>query len=341
VTKQAQSIYEFGLFRVDAAKRLLLREGEAVQLTPKCFDILLALVESSGEVVSKDVLMKQVWPNSFVEEGNLTYNISVLRKALGERAGAHQYIVTVPGRGYRFVETVKEQLNGSAGAGATELTRATQIDREKETANEQASVQEPERERLADESIVKTLAEHKRSLIVAAGLLVIAASGISFGLYKLFAGNKPSTAVTEPFQQMKIERLTTTGKATVAAISPDGKYVAHALGGGSRQSLWLRHIATGSDKEIVPTAAVNYTSLTFSPDANYIYFLRTESAEGWNPLYRVPVLGGSIQKLGNDIDSGITFSPDVRHIAYIRGNPERDEAQLLTAKADGSDEQRC
>jgi DNA-binding winged helix-turn-helix (wHTH) protein len=108
MTLQGQSVYEFGPYRIDAAKRLLLRDGETVPLTPKCFDILLALVETSGEVIGKDVLMNRVWPDSFVEEGNLTYNISMLRKALGERAKEHLYIVTVPGRGYQFVAGVDE-----------------------------------------------------------------------------------------------------------------------------------------------------------------------------------------------------------------------------------------
>jgi Tol biopolymer transport system component len=167
-------------------------------------------------------------------------------------------------------------------------------------------------------------------------VLVIAASGISFGLYKLISGNGSQTNLAEPFQKMKISRLTTTGKAAVAAISPDGKYVAHAMGGGDQQSLWLRHIVTGSDKEIVPTAGAPYTALTFSPDGNYIYFIRYDAG---GTLYRVPVLGDSIQKLGSDVDSGITFSPDGRQIAYIRGFPERDEALLITANADGADEQ--
>src|SRR6185369_9880918 len=79
------------------------REGEVVPLTPKVFDILLTLVENSGQVVSKEDLMKRVWPSTFVEEGNLTQNISLLRKALGETPGGVQFIETVPRRGYRFV----------------------------------------------------------------------------------------------------------------------------------------------------------------------------------------------------------------------------------------------
>ncbi len=103
--------YEFGQFRVDAANRLLLRAGEVVPLTSKVFDILLVFVQNSGRLLDKDEVLHEVWPNSFVEEGNLTRNVSTLRKALGESPHEHQYIVTVPGRGYRFVARVREVEN--------------------------------------------------------------------------------------------------------------------------------------------------------------------------------------------------------------------------------------
>src|SRR6476620_2291191 len=106
--QQDNRSYEFGRFRLNVAERVLLREGELVPLTPKVFDILLTLVENSGQVVSKDDLMKRVWPNTFVEEGNLTQNISLLRKALGETPGGVQFIETVPRRGYRFVAETSE-----------------------------------------------------------------------------------------------------------------------------------------------------------------------------------------------------------------------------------------
>ncbi|HTT20348.1 MAG TPA: winged helix-turn-helix domain-containing protein [Candidatus Sulfotelmatobacter sp.] len=100
-------LIEFGPFRVDPDKELLLRGDETVPLTPKTFQILLVLVRHSKEVVTKDDLMKMVWPDTFVEEANLSRNIFLLRKALGETPQDHQYIVTVPGRGYRFAEDVK------------------------------------------------------------------------------------------------------------------------------------------------------------------------------------------------------------------------------------------
>lgn len=103
MSQQESQSYEFGRFRLKTAERVLLREGELVPLTPKVFDILVTLVEHGGQVVAKDDLMKRVWPNTFVEEGNLTQNISLLRKALGESPGGVQFIETVPRRGYRFV----------------------------------------------------------------------------------------------------------------------------------------------------------------------------------------------------------------------------------------------
>src|SRR5690348_16582345 len=116
--QQDNHSYEFGRFRLKVAERVLLREGELVPLTPKVFDILVTLVEHGGQVVSKDDLMKRVWPNTFVEEGNLTQNISLLRKALGETPGGAQFIETVPRRGYRFVgETSRPSTNGNGSTG--------------------------------------------------------------------------------------------------------------------------------------------------------------------------------------------------------------------------------
>src|ERR1700722_13095863 len=104
--QRAKELYEFGPFRVDPERETLLREGEPVPLTPKTFQILLVLIRHSEEVVTKDELMKAVWPDTFVEEANLSRNIFMLRKARGETAQDHRYIVTVPGRGYRLAENV-------------------------------------------------------------------------------------------------------------------------------------------------------------------------------------------------------------------------------------------
>lgn len=116
--------YEFGPFRVDAANRLLLRADEVVPLTSKVFDVLLVFAQNSGRLLDKDEVMREVWPDSFVEEGNLTRNVSTLRKALGESPHEHQYIVTVPGRGYRFVAQVREVENSDDRLVVEERIRA-------------------------------------------------------------------------------------------------------------------------------------------------------------------------------------------------------------------------
>lgn len=107
MSKQAKLFYLFGPFRIDVAERLLRRDGESIPLTPKAFDLLLMLVENKGHLLEKDELMKMLWPNTFVEEANLSNNISQLRKALSIDP-VHQYIETVPRRGYRFIADVTE-----------------------------------------------------------------------------------------------------------------------------------------------------------------------------------------------------------------------------------------
>jgi len=109
-------LYQFGPFLLDTAQHLLSREGDPVPLTPKTYDVLVVLVENSGRMLTKDHLMKTLWPSSFVEESNLTQQISMLRKALGESAGEDRYIVTISGRGYRFAADVKV-LPGTADLG--------------------------------------------------------------------------------------------------------------------------------------------------------------------------------------------------------------------------------
>ena len=106
--------YEFGAFLLDPAEHLLMREGQPVTVTPKAFDLLAALVENRGRLMSKEALLEQVWPDSFVEEANLSVKMSELRRALGETPNANQYIETVPRKGYRFVAEVAERPSGIA-----------------------------------------------------------------------------------------------------------------------------------------------------------------------------------------------------------------------------------
>ncbi|MGA2420159.1 MAG: protein kinase, partial [Candidatus Acidiferrum sp.] len=185
-------------------------------------------------------------------------------------------------------------------------------------------------------SVAVAAREHKFGLaaIIAVVLVVLAVGG--FGIYSLLTRGGPA-----PFQNFTITQVTSTGTAGLAAISPDGKYVLNVQDDNGLESLWLRNVPTGSDTQIVAPAAANYAGLAFSPDGNYVYFKKAGigTQSEWD-LHRTPVLGGTPQKIVNDVDSNITFSPDGRRMAYARGNdPEVGKYRLLTANLDGSDEQ--
>jgi len=114
MSMEKNHFYRFGSFRLDPAKRLLLRGQKPVSLMPKAFDTLLVLLENRNRMVAKDELMKSLWPDSFVEEANLAQNVAVLRKALGDSPEQHRYILTIPGRGYRFAAKVNEEREEEA-----------------------------------------------------------------------------------------------------------------------------------------------------------------------------------------------------------------------------------
>jgi DNA-binding winged helix-turn-helix (wHTH) protein len=110
-------IFTFGPFQMDVGERLLLRHGKRISLTPKLFETLLVLLENVGHLVQRDELVRAVWKDTFVEEGNLAHNVSVLRKILGPAADGSSYIETVPRHGYRFLGGVKP-LKASASPSA-------------------------------------------------------------------------------------------------------------------------------------------------------------------------------------------------------------------------------
>ncbi len=175
---------------------------------------------------------------------------------------------------------------------------------------------------------------HRFAVSLLIGFFVLLLGGLAYSLYKL------STRKSElNLQNMQIVRLTQSGKATGVAISPDGQYVVYVLREGEMQSLNVRQVATGSDVQILAPDVVNFSGLTFSPDGNYIYFVRSfKQTLLYNDLFVMPVLGGTPRQLVRDIDAPISFSPDGRQFAFVRGVPEKNEAHLLVAQADGSGE---
>ena len=109
MSSQVKHLYDFDCFTLDASERVLLRDGKPVRLTPKEFETLLALVRGAGRVMSKEELLKEIWPDTFVGEATLAQNVFTLRKALGEAEGGGAFVETVPRRGYRFAVEVRER----------------------------------------------------------------------------------------------------------------------------------------------------------------------------------------------------------------------------------------
>ncbi len=144
-----------------------------------------------------------------------------------------------------------------------------------------------------------------------------------------------------PFQHITIVKATTTGKAELAAISPDGKYVAYAVQDAGRFSLWMRHIATSSNTQIIPPGDDAYRYITFSPDGNYVLFTRQEPHDPYVRLLNsVPVLGGPEQQLVRDIDSPAAVSPDGKSFAFCRYNNPESGKFVLIVHSLGSGEER-
>ena len=128
--QEGKHLYEFGPFRLDPAERSLLRDGKAVPLTPKAFELLVLLVENRGHLLKKDELIERVWPNTFVEEANLAQNVSALRKALDDKNGGAQYIETVPKGGYRFTAAVGDHTPAAGVESPAVEPRALGLPRE-------------------------------------------------------------------------------------------------------------------------------------------------------------------------------------------------------------------
>ncbi|HEX8816344.1 MAG TPA: protein kinase [Terriglobales bacterium] len=171
------------------------------------------------------------------------------------------------------------------------------------------------------------------SLVV---LLLVAAAG--YGVYSLFFAPKPL-----PFQSIKITKIPGTHRARLGAMSPDGNYLAYVLTNENGDALWLRHLASESNVQLIPPDRVQFSALRFSRDGSHIYFSHTLPASGpasqEYDLYRIPVLGGTPQPLVKDVDSNPSFSPDGQRMVYVRANdPEPGKYHILVANADGTNE---
>jgi eukaryotic-like serine/threonine-protein kinase len=217
-----------------------------------------------------------------------------------------------------------------SGKSATVVSSSTPVPWQSSTRA--ASPVEPSRSPSSSSILVAAASKNKfgTGLVLGAVLLLLVAA--AFGVYSLLPRKK-----VLPIEQMSIENLTNNAHVSLARISPDGKYLLHVLDENGLQSLWLRHIPTGSNTQVVTPAATRYSGLTFSPDGNYIYFVRRDDSEqAIASLYDAPMLGGTPRLLIKDVDSPIAFSPDGQRFAYLHQHGDSALADLKIARRDGT-----
>lgn len=191
--------------------------------------------------------------------------------------------------------------------------------------------------------IISKLKRPTGGALVILATLVLAVAGTASVFFKLLRQDRTKIEPPETFQKLTITRLTGTGKAGLARISPDGKYVAYVVSEGGKESLWIRQVATATSIQIIPPALVVYGAVAFSPDGNYIYYQRAEKIEfalrGESGLYQLPSLGGASRKLIDGILIDLSFSPDGEQIAFVRLTGGT-RSELRVANADGSGERK-
>src|SRR5215813_15456571 len=345
-------LYQFGVFAVDTDQRVLLREGKPQPLAPKVFETLAILVENSGRIVAKDVLMNRLWPDTFVEEANLSFNIQQIRRCLGDNARKPLYVETVARRGYRFIADVKDVLpaNGSGNEPAltSNLQDATNQGISQIPEGEKAAVQEPfpgtpEQGVAITRSAVTAPVKKKTNLLaISAALVILVGAGLVFWEFpdiltrSLNAAKRAGSGLSNS-SGLKLEKLTETGQSRQVAISPDGKYVAYTRIFGKEMGIWLRQLATNTNVEIVPTGGLIY-ALAFTNNGDYLYFVRGDPILA---LYRVPLVGGVPEKVADKIDTGFCLSSDDTRVIFIRLIVNREGQQqdcLVVANGDGSAE---
>jgi Tol biopolymer transport system component/DNA-binding winged helix-turn-helix (wHTH) protein len=314
------SVYEFGPFRLDIPEGRLLRDGEPVVLPPKVFDLLAALVHREGRLATKDELMHEVWPDTFVDEGNLTQSVFTLRRALGDGTDGAKYVETVPRRGYRMaVPVLRPELEAvpvvaTPPLGVRELAPAV--------VPPPAVASAPNLGRLSRLAASRPLQWGVAAVaVVATGWFAVGGIGRDPGRLR--------------FETPTFNRVTTTGDVVDATMSPDGRFIALVRGEAGRWGLWLHQIATGNTLQIGPDQDVLIDKLTFSADGERLYFVKTQR-DGAAALFATATLGGPERHILEGLSSPVAVSPDGASLAFVRWYPAEGERVLMVSRADGS-----
>ena len=179
-------------------------------------------------------------------------------------------------------------------------------------------------------AIAAAARQHKVGAVLTLFVAILLAAGAGYGVYA-FLTRSPSL----PFQNISVTRIADTAKTVLVAISPDGKFISNVVEENGQQSLWLHNVLTNSITQVVTPEPSRYIGIRFSPDGNYLYFVRGEIGQAVSYLFRAPVLGGNPRKLISDIDTNVAISPDGRSLAYVvRNSPEIGKFRLVIHSLD-------
>lgn len=329
---ERNDFYDFEDFRLDLREKTLLNNGVNIPLPPKVFDTLSVLVANAGHLLEKEELMNSIWTDSFVEESNLTYNIKMLRKALGDNVAKPRFIETVPKRGYRFIGEVQRSRAGQPliESNVDEALPDDSISAEPLVSSESTLSPKPS----GDHAAIERKARPR--LIFAASLTLILLVGALL-LTSFFMSGKESYFTRLDRMQglfLKGEKLSASGKMVDMNISPDGRMIVYNTFEGGRSSIWLRQLATGRTSLLMESDET-VSTINFSPDGEYVYFGSIRPGEPLT-LNRVSLLGGAPTRVFSGLHSGWSMSPDGREIAYGR-NVDRGTA-LMIADSEGGNE---
>jgi DNA-binding winged helix-turn-helix (wHTH) protein len=276
---QDRPSYEFGPFRLDLSEHMLVRDGRPLPLTPKIFDVLRVLVQNGGHLVEKEGLLREVWPDSFVEEGALSRSVSVLRKVLGESPSGQKYIETVPKRGYRFVAPVTECLRESPTFIVAPHSRSV-VDIEATHADSR-SFPNPPTPPATRASISKRVAG------IAGALLTVGA--LSYAV--LAPGEPEGNAPPRPAPAHR--QVTFTGKEGAPALSPDGRRIAYVSNETPETILMVQELAGGPPLAVFSAPEVGH--LRWAPDGSELMIWARGS--GKDGVYIMPQLGGTPRRI--------------------------------------------
>jgi Tol biopolymer transport system component/DNA-binding winged helix-turn-helix (wHTH) protein len=324
-----KSLYQFGPFQLDPSRRSLHREGIPVPLTPKAFDLLSYLVKNPNREITKEELLQGVWAGSFVEEGNLTQNVFLLRKALAEESSSSAMIVTIPRKGYQFAADVatvseKEGLIANDGPSETEgkvmlrdLHAVTRIVMEEET--EEETELPPDRHLKA----LPATDSRRRSWRPVILLVLTAALTGAVAVWAFFTPQRVPRV-------LRTIQITHFGQAEpTSPVLTDGSrlYFTERIGGRS----WLAHVEEPrGEPELITTSLAGLALYDIDPGRfRLLVGVVGPNPDTFNPLWMVPTGGGSAKRLGDAMGGDAAWSPDGQSIAYSR------EGQLFVARDDG------